>query len=338
LSALGELAAEVGGEVRGDGGREIEGVAALATAGPAELALWADARLRREAAASAAGALLVGPALAGDPAVAGRDLLVAADPRFAFARLLARFHPRRRPAPGVHPTAVVGEGCAIAPGAHVGPYAVLGAGTVVADGAVVEALVAVGRDCRIGRGAWLHPHVVLYDGSELGDGVEVHAGAVVGADGFGYATHDGVHHKVPQVGRVVVEREVEIGANAAVDRATLEETRIGAGSKLDNLVQVGHNVVLGRGCILSGQAGIAGSARLGDGVVLGGQAGVSGHLDVGDGVQVAGKSAVFESVPAGATVGGVPAGDLGRWKRLVVLQGRLEELFRRVRALERKEG
>jgi UDP-3-O-[3-hydroxymyristoyl] glucosamine N-acyltransferase len=182
----------------------------------------------------------------------------------------------------------------------------------------------------------LHPHAVLYDRTEVGAGSVVHAGVVLGSDGFGYATHGGVHHKVPQIGRVVVEENVEIGANSTIDRATLGETRIGAGTKIDNLVQVGHNVQVGRHCILCGQAGIAGSARLGDYVVLAGQAGVAGHIDLGDGAQVAAKSAALGPVPARTQVAGIPAIDMRRWKRQAVMLTRLEEMSRRLRALERK--
>jgi UDP-3-O-[3-hydroxymyristoyl] glucosamine N-acyltransferase len=160
----------------------------------------------------------------------------------------------------------------------------------------------------------------------------------LGSDGFGYATHGGVHHKIPQVGRVVVEEEVEIGANSAVDRATLGETRIGRGSKLDNLVQVGHNVQVGPASILCGQVGVAGSARLGKGVVLGGQVGVGNHLDLGDGVQVAGKSAVFSDAAPGSRLGGIPAIDLGKWRRQSALLARLGQMARRLRAIERRLG
>lgn len=337
MPRLGELAAAVDGSVRGDAARELAGIAALETAVAADLALWAEARLRSAAQGSGAGALLVDATLAGEAAGWGRDLLVVADPRLAFARLLALFHPTERPRPGVHPTAVVGEGAQIDPTAHLGPYVVVGAGTAVGPGAVVEAHAVVGRGCRIDRDARLHPHVVVYDGCEVGERAELHAGAVVGADGFGYVTRGGVHHKVPQVGRAVLEADVELGANAAIDRATLAETRIGAGSKIDNLVQVGHNVVTGRGCILSGQAGIAGSAKLGDFVVLGGQAGAAGHIELGDGVQVAAKSAALQSVAPGTRVAGIPAIELGRWRRQAVLLGKLDELARRVAALEKGE-
>src|SRR6185295_9948094 len=184
----------------------------------------------------------------------------------------------------------------------------------------------------------LHPHAVLYDGTAVGANSVVHAGAVLGADGFGYATQGGAHHKVPQIGRVVVEAEVEIGANTTIDRATLGETRIGAGTKIDNLVQVGHNVRIGRHCILCGQAGIAGSTRLGDGVVLAGQAGVAGHIELGDRVQVAAKSAALAPVAPGAVVAGIPAVDLRQWRRQVALLSRLGEMNRRLKALEKKLG
>jgi UDP-3-O-[3-hydroxymyristoyl] glucosamine N-acyltransferase len=188
----------------------------------------------------------------------------------------------------------------------------------------------------VGEGAVLHPHSVLYAETEVGPGSVVHSGAVLGADGFGYATQGGVHHKVPQVGRVVVGRDVEVGANSTIDRATLGETRIGDGTKIDNLVQIGHNVQVGRHCILCGQAGIAGSTRLGDYVVLAGQAGVSGHIHLGDGAQVAAKSAALTSVEPRTQVAGIPAIELRRWRRQSVLIARLEETSRRLRALEKK--
>jgi UDP-3-O-[3-hydroxymyristoyl] glucosamine N-acyltransferase len=236
----------------------------------------------------------------------------------------------------VHGTAVVEEGAFVDPAAHVGPYAVLGAGSRIAAGAAVLAHVVVGRGCTVGEGTVVHPHAVLYDGTEVGPGCEIHAGAVLGADGFGYATVAGVHHKVPQVGRVVIEAGVEIGANTTIDRATLGETRIGAGSKIDNLVQVGHNVKVGPASVLCGQAGIAGSTHLGAGVVLAGQAGVGGHLHLGDRVQVAAKSAALSSVAAGTTVAGIPAVEMGRWRRQAVLLGKLEPMARKLAELGRR--
>lgn len=330
---LGELAELVGGRVEGDAERAIEGIRSLERAGPRDLSFVTHARYRGDAAASRAGALLAAPGIRGLTEV-GKDLLLVDDAYHALARLLGLFHPEARPAPGVHPTAVVGRGCQIHPEAYVGPYAVIGEGTAIGAGAAVHALAVVGRSCTVGPGAVLHPHVVLYDGCEVGPRSVLHAGAVLGSDGFGYAPHGGDQVKVPQVGRAVVEEDVEIGANTTIDRATLDETRIGAGSKIDNLVQVAHNVVLGRGCVLVSQVGIAGSTRLGDGVVMAGQAGAAGHLELGDHARVAAKSAVFKPVEAGATVAGIPAVEAAAWRRQQALLARLGDLVRRLRRLE----
>ncbi|HEX2253459.1 MAG TPA: UDP-3-O-(3-hydroxymyristoyl)glucosamine N-acyltransferase [Thermoanaerobaculia bacterium] len=335
---LAELAERAGGEVRGDGDRPIAGIRALPDAGPEHLSLLTAARHRAAARDSRAGALLVAPGAEGwlTGGLEDRDLLVAAHPTLALTRLLPLFHPPERPAAGVHATAVVGEGCAIDPSAHVGPYAVIGDGSRLGAGAVVGALAVVGRRCVVGEGARLHPHVVLYDDCEVGPRAELHSGVVLGADGFGYAHAGGVHHKVPQVGRAVVEADVEVGANSTIDRGALGETRIGAGSKIDNLVQVGHNVRVGRSAILCGQSGVAGSTVLGDGVVLAGQAGVGGHLEVGDRVTVAASSALLQPVPPGSTVAGTPAMEIGAWRRQVVTLGRLEEMRRRLASLEKR--
>jgi UDP-3-O-[3-hydroxymyristoyl] glucosamine N-acyltransferase len=330
---LADLAGLVGGRVEGDPDREVEAVRTLEAAGPRDLSFLNHPRYRAEALASQAGALLVGQDLAAGLSV---DLLVVKDTAFALSKILSLLHAAEAPEPGVHPTAVLEPGCVVDPTAWIGPYAVIGAGSSIAARAAVHAHVVVGRGCAVGEGAVLHPHAVLYPETEVGANTIVHAGVVLGADGFGYATSGGAHHKVPQVGRVVLESDVEIGANSAIDRATLGETRIGAGTKIDNLVQVGHNVRTGRHCILCGQAGIAGSTKLGDYVVLAGQAGVSGHIHLGDGAQVAAKSAALTSVEPRTQVAGIPAIELRRWRRQAVLISRLEEMSRRLRALERQ--
>lgn len=333
---LAELARRVAGELHGDGELVVDGVLPLAEAGPSHLSFVTDRKYRVQAEASAAGAFLVGRGVELGAAAAARPRVVVADPQLALNDVIAWFHPAPpAPAPGVHPTAVVAASARVAPSAAIGPYAVVGEASEIGEGAVLHPHVVVGRGCRLGAGVVLHPHVVVYDGSELGARTVVHAGAVVGSDGFGYVSRRGVHHKVPQVGRVVVEEDVEIGANATLDRALLAETRIGAGTKIDNLVQIGHNVRVGRACILCGQVGIAGSATLGDGVVLAGQVGVAGHLEIGSGTMVAAKSAVLQSVDAGQQVGGIPTVELGAWRRQVAMLGRLERLQRRVAALER---
>ncbi len=315
----------------------VSGIRTLEQAGPGDLSFITRARFRDRAMASRASALLIPRTLLDEGPAPDKSVVAVEDPTWALAQVIALFHPEEAPLPGVHETAVVGEDCVVDPTAYVGPYAVIGGGSVLGPDVEIRSHVVVGQRCRIGAGSVLHPHVVLYDRSEVGERVVVHAGVVLGADGFGYATRGGTHHKVPQVGRTVVEDDVEIGALSAVDRALLEETRIGAGSKIDNLVQVGHNVQVGRSCILCGQVGVAGSAQLGDYVVLGGQSGVADHVEVARGVQAAGKSALLQSVlDEGLQVGGIPAVDLKRWRRQVAGLDRLGRLARRVRVLEQR--
>ncbi len=322
--------------MRGDPQVPITGIRALEHAGPRDLSFFTHAAYRDRLADSRAGAVLISEAIAAEIGAPAMPLLVAGVPALALARLIPLFHPETRPAAGIHATAIVGEGCEIDAEATVGPYVVIGDDCRVGPRAVLHSHVVIGRHCHIGAGTVLHPQVVLYDRTELGERVILHAGVVLGADGFGYATHGGEHVKVPQVGKTVIEDDVEIGASSAVDRGALEETRIGAGTKIDNLVQVGHNVEIGRGCILSGQAGIAGSARLSDYVVVAGQGGVAGHLEIGEGSQVAAKSAVLQTVPAGRKVAGIPAFDLAQWRRAASVFPRLGELVRRIRRLEKQ--
>lgn len=331
---LGELAERVGGEVQGSPARQLDGLRTLSEAGPGHLSFLTSPKYLDQARASAAGAILTGR----DARLPDRDLLRCAQPQLALAQLLRLFHPAAVRVPGIHPTAVVGEECRIADSAAIGPYVVLGRGVTVGEGTVLHPHVVVGDGCRIGANSVLHPHVVLYAEVTLGDGVEIHAGTVLGSDGFGYATVRGVHHKIPQVGRVEIGADVEIGALTAIDRALLGATSVGAGTKIDNLVQVGHNVVVGERSILCGQAGIAGSARLGAGVVLAGQSGVSGHLEVADGAQVAAKSAALSAVAAGTAVAGIPAIPIAVWRRQQAILRRLPEIWKRLRSVEKKMG
>lgn len=321
----------------------MSGVRPLAEAAAEHLSLWNHPRYRAEAEASRAGALLTTAALAGqlpgrpEGREPGRTLLLVDDVSYALSQALALLHPEPERPPGVAPTAIVDPSAEVDPTAWIGPYVVIRAGSRIGARAAIHPFVAIGRDCAVGERAVLHPHAVLYDGSEIGAGSIVHAGAVIGSDGFGYATHGGVHHKVPQVGRAVLGDEVEIGANTTIDRATLGETRIGSGTKVDNLVQVGHNVKVGERSILCGQAGIAGSTELGRYVVLAGQVGVSGHLEVADGTQVAAKSAVLRSAEEkGRQIGGIPAVPIADWRRQAAATARLPEALRRQNDLMRR--
>lgn len=329
---LGELAELVGGTVEGDPELEIDGVAALDRAGPRQLSFLTNKSYLEAARSSEAGALLVPP----DVAELSRNLLIAENPYLALAEILERLHPARRVEPGVDPTARIHAEARLAADVAVGPFCCVGEGSVLESGVVLHPHVVVGRDCRLGPGCVLHPMVVLYDRTVLGSEVVLHAGVVLGADGFGYAQSAAGHRKVPQIGRVIIEDRVEIGASSTVDRAMLHATRIGEGSKIDNLVMVAHNVEIGSHCLLVAQVGVAGSAKLGDRVVLAGQTGVAGHVDVGDGVQVASKSAVFKPAKPGSKLAGIPAIDSMTWRRLQVRLRRLQDLERRLAAVERR--
>ncbi len=329
---LSELASAVSGRVDGDAGRRVFGVATLEEATPDDLSFLTNPRYRPYLQQSRAGAILVGP----DSGIEGRDLLVAPDPYLALAEILDRMHPVRRPDPGVSADARVFPGAAVGVDVAIGPFAVVGAGVRLDDRVVVGAGVVIGEGSTIGADTVLMPRVVLYPGTRVGARCVIHAGVVLGGDGFGFATTAGTHRKVPQLGRVVIEDDVEIGANSTVDRGTLGETRIGRGTKIDNLVMVAHGVVIGPHGLLAGQAGIAGSTRIGSHVTMAGQSGAAGHLRMGDRVVVAAKTAVFTDVPDRAFVAGIPAVDHRSWKRSLTLVKMLPELRSKLRVLEER--
>lgn len=331
---LGELAELVGGTVFGDPELVIESVGTLDRAGARELSFLTNPKYLEAARTSAAGALLVGPDVTG----LETNLLVAENPYLALGAVLAVLAPTDRPEPGIHPTAIVDSTAQLGEDVSVGAYCCIGAGTAVARGVTLHPHVVIGADCVIGEGTVIYPQVSIYPRTVLGSAVIVHSGVVLGADGFGYAQEGGKHVKIPQIGQVVVEDDVEIGSNSTVDRAMLHETRVGAGTKIDNLVMVAHNVEVGKGCLLISQVGVAGSSKLGDGVVLAGQTGVAGHMDVGDGVQVASKSAVFKDAEPGARLAGIPAVDSMVWRRQQVRLRRLGDLEKRLAALEKRLG
>jgi UDP-3-O-[3-hydroxymyristoyl] glucosamine N-acyltransferase len=331
---LGEIAARIGGTVRGDAGCRVSGIRPLEEAGPGDLSFLTHPRYRRTAAATAAAGLLVGD----EAGLPGRNLIVVANPYAALAHAIALFHPQHRPPPGISPQAVLGEGARLGEDVSIGPFAVLGRGAALGDRVVLMPGVVLGEEVVVGEESVLHPGVVVYPRAVLGARVVVHAGAVIGSDGFGYAEEGGARTKIPQVGNVVIEDDVEIGACATIDRATLGSTVIGRGTKIDNLVQVGHNVRVGEGSILVAQSGIAGSARLGRSVILAGQSGVAGHLEIGDRSAVGAKSAVLQDLAPGAFVIGHPAVDHRVFKRTQAALRRLPDLLRRVARLERAAG
>jgi UDP-3-O-[3-hydroxymyristoyl] glucosamine N-acyltransferase len=326
------LAAAVGGRVEGDANRRVRGVATLDAAGPDDLSFLTNPRYRPAVQTSEAGAILVGPGVD----VEGRDLLVAPDPYLALAEILDRMHPATGPAPGVSSDARIASGATVGAGVAIAAFAVVGDRARIGDRAVVGAGAVIAEGSAIGEDTVIMPRVVLYPGTLVGARCLIHAGVVLGADGFGFATSAGTHHKVRQLGRVVVEDDVEIGANSTIDRGTLGETRIGRGTKIDNLVMVAHGVVIGPHGLLAAQAGVSGSTRIGTHVTMAGQTGMAGHLSVGDRVVVAAKSAVFSDVPGGSFVAGIPAVDHRAWKRSVALVKMLPELRSRLRTLEER--
>jgi UDP-3-O-[3-hydroxymyristoyl] glucosamine N-acyltransferase len=285
---------------------EVASIAPLDRAGEGEVSFLASARYVPLFARSRASVVLVAPELAdAEGSVAAR--VVVEKPHEALLALLpVLYAPPTREA-GIHPTARVGRGAEVGAGATIGPYVVVGDGARIGDGTWLDAHVVVGQGVEIGSDCRLHPGVVLYAGSRLGQRVELHAGVRIGSDGFGYVFRGGAHQKIPHVGRCIIEDDVEIGANTTIDRGSIDDTVIGAGTKIDNLVHVGHNVRIGRLCLLMAQVGIAGSTRIGDGVIFAGQAGIGGHINIGDGARIAGQAGVFGDVPAGESWSGYPA-------------------------------
>lgn len=329
---LGDLAAALGCRLEGDAAAEILRVRPLEEAGEGDLAFAADARRAGALEACRASAVILPP---GPPRPRGAALRTP-NPYLAFARALTLLLPDERPAPGIDPTAAVAPGAQLAPGVAVGPLAVIEEGAVVGEGTVVGPLVSIGRRAVVGRGCRLDPHAVLLPDVVVGDRVIIGPGAVIGGDGFGYAKDGSRYVKIPQRGRVVLEDDVEVGANATIDRATLGETRIGRGTKVDNLVIVAHNVRIGADCIIVGQAGISGSTTVGARVTLAAQAGIVGHVRIGDDVTVGGQSGVTKDIPAGSVVLGSPAAPHMVFKRGVAAVNRLPALHQAVRRLEER--
>ncbi len=321
--------------MRGRTDAVITGLAALLSARQGDLSFLGNARYKGEVASTEASIVLLPVDFVGEPADNQLYLLVD-KPSVALAKVCARIEQGLwpRPAPGIHPSAVVSADARIASSATVGPLCVVEAGAEIGERTHLEAHVFVGRDVRIGADAWLMPGVHVSAECILHDRVRLHPGVVVGSDGFGYEFVGGHHEKVAQVGRVEIESDVEVGANSTIDRARFAVTRIGEGTKIDNLVQIGHNCLIGRHVILCAQVGLAGSTILEDYVVMGGQSGAGGHITVGKGVKAGGRAALVSDVPAGSYVNGNPAIPYMLERRIAVLKQRLPDLFRRVDTLE----
>jgi len=337
---LGDYAARVGGTVRGDASIEIAGISAIDDVGAGSLTFATDERYLRSALASRAAAVLTEAALADAVLPAGdaarKPLLLVPSARAALAALLAALEPPRPRGPFQHASAVVDPAATVGSEVFVGPLVSVGAGAVVGDRSVLLTGAVIGPGARLGADCTVHPHAMLLDRCTAGDRVVLQPGAVIGSDGFGYVFADGRFAKIPQIGDVVLGDDVEIGAHTCVDRAQTGTTSIGAGTKIDNLVQIGHNSRIGRHCGFAAMTGLAGSTVIGDYTVVGGQSAFKGHITVGSRVRIAGNTMVWGDVPDGAFISGQPARDHREELRQQVRLRNLEKLFERVSALERK--
>ena len=326
------IAEAVGGRLIGDSSTTVHGVAALDRASLRDLSFLAVAKYASVFGSTRAGVVLIAPALADSPGPAPTRIIVDR-PQEALLSLLPLFHRAAVAVPGVHSTAVIGSGVTLGAGVSIGPYAVIGSAARIGDAVVIGAHCVVGNGVTVGEGSQLYPSVTVYSGSALGKRVTVHAGARIGSDGFGYVQRDGTHHKIPHVGRCIVEDDVEIGANTTIDRGSIDDTVIGAGTKIDNLVQIAHNVRVGRLCLIMAQAGVAGSTRIEDGVMLLGQVGIAGHHTIGTGARVAAQAGVFGDIPAGETWSGYPARPHNEALRAQAALFKLPALLRRIERL-----
>lgn len=331
-TTVAEIATLVGGTVIGDASLILTGFAAAADAQEGHLTFAEKEAYFQAAASSGASAILVPPGLAEST----KTLIQVPDARVAMARLLPHFFPDQSFAAGIHPSASIASGALIDPTAHIGPHCIIEEGVTIGARTVLMGGNHLGFGTTVGEGVRLFPQVTLYSRTVVGNRVRIHAGTTIGSDGYGYVFDHGFHRKVPQVGNVVIHDDVEIGANAAIDRGALGSTIIGKGTKIDNLVHVAHNVAMGQHCLIMGQVGFAGSTHLGDYTVIASQSGIAGHLKLGRQSTVGAKSGVMRDIPDGGTVLGIPAAPDKQAKRQWIAISQLPDLIKTVKALEKK--
>ena len=329
-----EIAKLLAGEVLGDANATLTGFANADSAKPGDLTFAETEEFFLAAENSAATAIIAGK----NSSSAKKTVIRVDNPRLAFAKALAVFFPEPKFIAGIHPSAAIAASAQIDPTAHIGPHCTVGERVKIGANAVLQSGNFIGDDAVIGDETNLFSNVTIYPRTQIGKRVRIHAGAVIGSDGFGYVFDSGFHRKVPQVGNVVIGDDVEIGSNTSVDRGALGSTIIGKGTKIDNLVQVGHNVELGEYCILCAQVGIAGSAKLGKYTVLAGQVGIAGHLKIGNQVTIGSKSGVMHNIRDGEKWLGIPAQPDKQAKRIMIAMQRLPDLFKKIAAWEKKLG
>ncbi|GAK49539.1 UDP-3-O-[3-hydroxymyristoyl] glucosamine N-acyltransferase [Candidatus Moduliflexus flocculans] len=329
---LRELAEYVQGEVVGDGQVVISSVAGIEEAMAGAITFLSNPKYRDKLPLTRASAVIV----AQDVDAPGLNLLKVANPYFAFARIMKLFEQKFHPPIGIHPTAVIGDGAAIGEGCRIGAHVTIGHHVNIGARTIIHPGVVLGDYVTVGADTLIYPNVSVLQEAQIGDRVILHSGTVIGSDGFGFAPMNGEYAKIPQIGTVVIEDDVEIGANVTIDRAALGQTHIKKGVKIDNLVQIGHNVVIGEHSIIVAQVGISGSTKLGRHVTLAGQVGVVGHIEIGDDVTVAAQSGIPKSVPEKSVVAGSPAVDQTLWKKSQIALHKLPDALKTIRALERR--
>jgi UDP-3-O-[3-hydroxymyristoyl] glucosamine N-acyltransferase len=325
------IATMVGGTLVGSGDVEIDAIAPLDRAGPRELSFLASERYAAQFAETRAGAVLISPELSSSEGPT-RTRIVVPKPHEALIGLLSVFYRQSAAMPGIDSSATIGRGTRIGSAVSIGARVVIGDECVIGDGAVIGPHCVVGERATIGERSRLNAGVIIYSGARIGNRVILHSGAVIGGDGFGYVYRDNQHQRIPHVGGCLIEDDVEIGSNTTIDRGSVSDTVIGAGTKIDNLVHVGHNVRIGRLCLIMAQAGIAGSATVEDGAIIAGQVGIGGHTTIGRGARLAGQAGVFGDVPAGETWSGYPARP---HKESLRTQAALHKLAKLIRPIER---
>jgi len=329
---LEEIAALVQGELSGDGTVKIRGIAGIEEAQPGELTFLVNPKYRLYLEKTKASAVIA------DKKIEKLKIPIIRhdNPYYAFCKALELFTLKKNYPEEIHKSAVLGEGVKIGKGVHIGPFVIIGDRVKIKDRVVILAGSVVGDDSFLGEESFIYPRVTIREGCVIGKRVTLHSGSVIGSDGFGYAKEGGIHHKIPQNGNVVLEDDVEIGANTTIDRATLGETRIGKGTKIDNLVQIAHNVIIGENSILAGQVGISGSTKLGKNVIIAGQAGMAGHIKIGDNVIIAAQTGVTKSIPANTVVSGYPAREHNKARKIEACITLLPFYVKKIRELERK--
>jgi UDP-3-O-[3-hydroxymyristoyl] glucosamine N-acyltransferase len=328
---LKDLAVHLGCRLEGDGDIEVSRLAGLAQAGPGDVTFLANPRYTPALKTTKASAVILGE----DAPAAPCTMLRSRDPYLAFANAVALFADEAPPVPGVDPQACVAPDASLGAAVSIGPFAAIAAGARIGDRTVIRSGATIGPNARLGSDCLIHAHASIREGTIIGDRVIVQDGAVIGSDGFAFAPRpDGTHQKIPQPSIVIVEDDVEIGANTTIDRPAIGETRIRAGAKIDNLVQIAHGVTVGRNTLLASQVGIAGSATIGDQVVLGGQVGVAGHIEIGSGTRATGQSGITNSLAPKAFVSGCPAIRNREWRKSSILFRRLPEMQKTLAELE----